>query len=372
MRRAHCSCNGRGIAAVEPSGAAPAGATWAISHLATRAAAVALAKARGSAHNECVPRHWNLWGRDLRQFLYRHPLRILAGRLHPGMFLAASRLIAPIYAATAFRLQSLARPNMAKALGLDPDGPQARALCRRFLENNARARMLDLVLGKIEKLGRIECSSLAGKEHLDAALKLGKGVMTASGHFFGNRPAKRYLARAGYPILSIRNLNPADPYEPQRPARGSRLDRDEILRRAIVDQVFIQDPDCVLKIFARLRSGGLVDVHFDTLWTSAGRFLPFLGTRRVFPTGFLKIAFHAGCPVVPMVCLLDRRGTKIIFAEPLCRNQGRNAEEFAAHNLPTLAAVLERQILSHPDQWAGWTLMGLADDREERRGGSGT
>jgi len=286
--------------------------------------------------------------------------------------LAASRIVAPLYAATAFHLQSLARPHIARALGLDPEGPQARALCRRFLENNARARMLELVLTKLEKLGRLECSSLEGKEHLEAALKLGKGVMTVRGHFFGDSAANRYLAGAGYPILSIRNLYPADPYESRRPGREAPPDRAEILRRAGINEVFIQDPECVLKIFARLRSGALVDVHFDARARSAARSLPFLGTRRAFPTGFLRIAFHAGCPVVPMLCLSERRGPKIIFEAPLSGDRGSNADDYIARNLPVLAAILERQILSHPDQWVLWALMGQSEERQKRRDGSGT
>lgn len=331
----------------------------------------ALAGSVTCIHNGCMSAEWKFWGRDLRQFLYRRPLRALADRLPPGVFLAASRIVAPLYAATSFRLQSLARPNMARALGLDPGSAQVRALCRRFLENNADARMLDLVLERLQKVGRLECSSPTGKEHLDAALAHGKGVMTASGHFFGNRPAKRCLAAAGYPVLSIRDLSPADPYQRRRSGKEARRDRDDILHRAIVDEVFVQDPDCALKVFKRLRSGGLVDVHIDARGHSPGRFLPFLGTRRAFPTGFLRIAFHAGCPVVPMLCLSDRRGPKIIFEAPLYREGERDAEEYTARMLPFLAAVVEKQILGHPEQWALWAFMGRADDAWEGTIGSG-
>jgi len=305
-----------------------------------------------------------VWGRDLRRILYSYPLRALAAALPPRAFLAVSRLLIPVYVATAFHLESLARPHIARALGLDSAGPEARAITRRFLASNALCRMRDLALNKLEAQGRLTCSALSGVGNLDTALAGGKGALVVSGHFYGNRAAKRYLANIGYPMLSVRDLCPPDPYRGRPMSKILAPKRDGCLHRVIRDEVFLQDSDCALEIFKRLRSGGLVNIHYDVIHPPDGFDCSFLGTRRAFATRFLKIAFHAGCPLVPMLCLSGNGSPSIMFWPALPGGSDRNAGEFVARTLPVLVAMLEAQIVSHPEEWALWTILDQAGGGE--------
>lgn len=282
--------------------------------------------------------------------------------------MAVSRLVAPVYVATGAHLERLARPHIARALGLRIADPQVRTISRRFLANSASCRMLDLVLGKLEAQGKLGCSELIGVENLTEALAEGKGVLVASGHFFGNRAAKRYLASLGYPMLSVRNLHPPDPFQMTAPCDPSKPGRHGGPGLALQDVVPTQDADCALKVFNRLRSGGLVNVHYDAAQPRAGSEHPFLGARSCFATGFLKIAYHAGSPIVPMLCLIGKGGPRIRFQPSLAIPPGPDPDKFVSRALSRLVELLESQILRYPEQWAHWALMGQAGIAGERKG----
>ncbi len=295
--------------------------------------------------------------RDLRLLLFHYPLRSVAAVMPPDWFLTLSRLLIPAYLATARKPEMLARANIARALGLNPDQKEVRVLARRFLANNAMCRMTDLVLQRIENQGKLTCSELSGLQHLERARAEGKGVMVVSGHFQGNRAAKRYLASMNYPMLSVRDLRPPDTQAGRFGRKFLAPKPNGLLHRVIKDEVFIQDPDCSLAILRRLRAGGIVNVHVDALHPGARREFSFLGTRRAFATGFLKIAYHARSPIVPMQCLTGDRGPRIVIHEALIPEGKQDVQHFIGSSLAGLVALLERQILRSPEQWQLWVVM---------------
>ena len=202
---------------------------------------------------------------------------------------------------------------------------------------------------------RLRCAGIQGAEHLDRAMAAGKGVILQTGHFYANRMAERYLASTGHPVLSVRNQRP------QNRAAG-RLGRCvleprliEFRRSACPDVVYIQDPECSLKILRRLRSGGLVNIQVDGIVSTRAVGGKLLGRSWRFPAGIFDVVRLSGCAVVPMLCVGGIAGFRISFNPVLDVAKADSRDEWLAINLPVFVKALEKQIADHPEEWRLWT-----------------
>jgi len=284
---------------------------------------------------------------------YLFPLRAMARFLSPASVFRLGRLLEPLaqVAMRSRRVELVSR--MEKALGV---GRQAGDMARLYIRNALFRSLDDLVMDRLFASGGARYLAFEGREHLESALARGRGAILLTGHFYANRAGKRYLSSIGFPVLSIRNRA-----TPER--RSGRLGmaclRDRYFRflnSVIRDEVWIQDPECTLKILKRLRANGIVNVHLDAAYSSFVYACPFLDKDgRFFPTGFLRIARLSGAPILPTLFVGDSRSLTIRIEEPHPLELSQDEELLIQSNLPALVGRLERQIRSHPDQWELWT-----------------
>jgi lauroyl/myristoyl acyltransferase len=213
----------------------------------------------------------------------------------------------------------------------------------------------DVILNRLTKEDLLQCSEIKGLENLEAALSANKGVVLASGHFFANRLGKRLLSEIGFPVLSVRNNFPLrHPHVGRVASKYLKPFYVNFVNRVIEDYVLIQDKGCTLKILERLRRNGLIDIHVDARNSYHLIEHPFLGTKRLFPAGFLRIVYLTGAAVVPMLCTGNSCAFTIIFEEAVEFQESSDKETFMSGNLARLVAVLESQVMRYPDQWALW------------------
>lgn len=195
---------------------------------------------------------------------------------------------------------------------------------------------------------------LSGIEHLDRARSTGKGVLVLTGHFYALRVARRHLATLGYPMLTVRSRQAPD-------SRAGRLGRRllhsqlaELRCQTNQDAVYVQDPDCTLKILKRLRSGGMVNILLDS-WQGARTVEGSLfGAPYRFSAGLFDIIRLSGCAVIPMLSSGRSTGFHIAFSPMLVLVEAPTRDEFASANLRRLEHVLENQIAAHPEEWTLW------------------
>lgn len=292
--------------------------------------------------------------KDLLWLLYLYPVRSCVRRLPVSFVQSCTERAMPIFHLLLRGARKHLERELAAKLGVTAE--LTRSIAGRFLANAVRRLRDDLIVDKLLAAGRLRPVQITGLDSLESARRAGRGVMVVSGHFYATRLAKRYLAEIGYPMLSVRHGAPPDQQMGRLGSKWLQKRYVDFLHGVIRDEVFIQDPECTLKIFARLRSGGLVHVHIDAPFSRDEMRVPFLGQRRRFPTGFLRIVRLSGCAVVPMLCLGDSSGFVIRFEEPVRLIDGTTHQEFAAHNLPPLVRWLEQQIREHPDQWDAWRI----------------
>ncbi len=290
---------------------------------------------------------------DLLWLLYLYPLRVLSAFGPQALIYSIGRLFR-------FRVRKRREIVTQRLLTVQCAGiarDQVPQIADNFLANSAIRMLDDLMLSWPSSAKRLRCSGIQGIEHLERGRSAGKGLILLTAHFCATRVAKRYLATIGRPILTVRDQTPHGDWWGRFGRRILEPRRVEFLHAIIGESVYIQDRECTLKILRRLRSGGLVNIHFDG--QSGTRTTPwsFLGTPRRFSTGIFDLVRLSGCAVIPMLCLGRSSGFRIIFGPMLDIVQAPGRDEFIRANLPAFVQTVEKQILDYPEEWEQWMSM---------------
>src|SRR5258706_1243892 len=93
--------------------------------------------------------------------------------------------------------------NYAAALGSTPHDPAVARVARQAFQNYGRMLMDFLLMGSLSPEELIHRLSVDGREHLDAALSRGKGVIMAVPHMGSWDMSGSYAAALGYRISAV-------------------------------------------------------------------------------------------------------------------------------------------------------------------------
>ena len=295
--------------------------------------------------------------KDLMWFVYLYPLRLGARILPPRSFVKLGSLALPFFSVLTGKQKRAVKQGMDNVFGSRREDRDADVFAGRYIRNAFIRSLEDLVLDRLVSRKQLECREFRGREHLDSALAEKKGVILISVHTFGNRLGKRYLYHSGYPVMSIRNRNPVGGSMGKLGQRFLQPRYIKFLEGVIVDEVYLQDPECSLKILRRLREGGLVNFHLDGVARGNEKSMPFLQGTGGFPFGFLEIARLTGSPMLPMLCIGDSEGLRIRFDRPFSLKPADSKEEFVDANMEQVVRQMEGYICDNPDQWELWVRM---------------
>lgn len=292
--------------------------------------------------------------KDLLWLVYLYPLRWLVRGIGPRSSYTLGRVIEPLFQAIASGRRKEALAWMREALPPQASPDALDRISRSFVSNAVFRALDDLHLTNPAVVERLPDPQIQGRPHLDAALAAGNGVLLISGHFYANRLGKRLLGRMGFPVLSVRNGRPPDFWMGHFGRKWLQPRYIQFLHSVIGDEVFIDDPQCSLKIFQRLRSGGLVNVHVDVGFATDVRRTQLLGRSRRFGTGLLEIIRLSGCAVLPMLCLGNLRHCAIRLGPPLELAAAESRQGFADANISRITNMLEEMIREKPEEWELW------------------
>jgi KDO2-lipid IV(A) lauroyltransferase len=176
-----------------------------------------------------------------------------------------------------------------------------------------------------------------GLEHVEEALRQGRGVLFATAHL-GNWELSAYAhALLAAPMdIVVRPLdNPLLDalVEQRRGLSGNRIVGKQEYARAI------------LKALAANRAVGiLVDQNAAA---DAGVFVDFFGVKACAGVGFVKLAARSGAAVIPGFAVWEEAEKRYVlrFRPPV------EITGDAPRDTQTVQSEIERAILEHPDQW---------------------
>jgi lauroyl/myristoyl acyltransferase len=233
-------------------------------------------------------------------------------------------------------------------------GPSIDRIATDYFRNAIVRFGDDLLLPRLAREGGLKHVDVVHPEHLTSALAAGKGAMLVSAHFMASRAARQHIAASGHSTASVRHLAPQDASAGRLGVQFVQRRYIEFLSRVIGDEIPVRDPDCSLRMMARLRSGGLIDLHVDAAFSREVVRREFLGVSYPFGAGAFHLAWIVGAPLVPLQSLGNSRQLCIEFGEPIRPERWADRNAFAAAALDRILPILERQIRASPAQWDLW------------------
>ncbi|MDR1621743.1 MAG: lysophospholipid acyltransferase family protein [Synergistaceae bacterium] len=193
--------------------------------------------------------------------------------------------------------------------------------------------------------------SIEGREHLDQALKRGRGALLMTAHIGNWELAGARLAAEGYVTAPI--------YTPQRNKGGAN---DLIARRrADMGLKMISSKGWGLReAFRVLREGGVLIFLQDLDARKEGISVPFLGLPASTATGIVKMHRKFGAPVVPAVTVRNADGVHhaIHIQEILSDVHDEDGNLFGVNmekSLKMCNNILGKWVAEYPEQWM-WLL----------------
>jgi KDO2-lipid IV(A) lauroyltransferase len=300
-----------------------------------------------------LPFHVRLRGivRRAAKLLFHYVLTPLIPRLPLALTYACAGLLGRINYRLSHDNRALIRRNL-KVAFREKSEAEIEHIVRGVFDNHAKLTLEILLLPAIdERLVRERCD-FEGFEHIEEALRRGKGVVFTLGHMGIYYVAGVITDRMGVVMNDItQDLSKLDVSDLDRKILTTRLEQyQRMIRGKMVSKgMFLREIVRSLK-----RNEGL-SLFVDAKASVKEVPLDFLGVRTNLQPGAISLALRTGCTVLPAVTLRtpDNRW-RIIVAPPLEIERTGNEDRDVEVNLAKCARHLEGWIRRHPEQWHLW------------------
>ena len=190
--------------------------------------------------------------------------------------------------------------------------------------------------------------TIEGRQHLDEALKQGRGAILVSAHF-GNFLLMYFrMIRAGYPTNVI-----------MRRTRDVKFEKyiSDFRRSFGLKTIYDLPPrKCIHDSLRALRNNELLFILLDQNYGTDGRvFVDFLGQPAATAAGPVIFSCRTQAPVLPVFIERNGRGRHTLTIEPplelnICANESDTLRE----NVARITQVIEARIKRQPHLWGGW------------------
>lgn len=182
-----------------------------------------------------------------------------------------------------------------------------------------------------------------GRERLDAAAALGRGVVLVTGHCGNWELLGAAVVAAGHPLTVVaRGMK-----DPALEARALEVRRRGGMAIAVRDT-----PGSSKALLGALRSGGCLGVLIDQDIDAEGVFVPFFGRLAWTPVGAASLALRRGAPILPILSRRLAPGLhEIEVFDPIEPAAGLSGDDAARDVTAQATAVIERWIRRTPAQW---------------------
>lgn len=183
--------------------------------------------------------------------------------------------------------------------------------------------------------------AISGREHLEAGLAAGRGVVLALPHLGSWELAGAYVARMGDPITVV--------VEQLEPPEAFRWFTE--LRQAMGMTVVAAGPSAGAAVARALSANHVVCLLCDRDLAGTGVAVEFFGEPTTLPGGPATLALRTGAPLIPMAVYASWRGHEAVFHPPLDATRRAGLRADVARLTQDLAGELEVLIRRAPDQW---------------------
>jgi KDO2-lipid IV(A) lauroyltransferase len=182
---------------------------------------------------------------------------------------------------------------------------------------------------------------LRGREHLEAALARGRGVIVLGAHLANFNLLAPYIALYRTPAGAI-----VEPLEP--PALFSFV---SAVRSRTGLRLLSADREGAGAAVSLLRANGILAVAGDRYLGSNGMAVPFFGRPALLPHGEVILALRSGAPIVPACVFRQGADWVIHVSPPLLIERTASLQADVQRLTQQVMDAMEAFIRQHPDQW---------------------
>lgn len=238
------------------------------------------------------------------------------------------------------RQRRAVRDNLSRVLAHRSGGLEPRV--REVFRQGAKYYYDTFLLPALSDQQLHELLSVDGWEHLDLALKGGKGAIVFTAHLGSPVMVAQSLAIRGYAVTT--------PMEPVKPAK--LLQWITAVRASHGIKFVPLGAGCSRELVAALRRNEIVGTAVDRDLQNTAVSVRFFGTHANMPAGPAMLALRTGAALVPAFTqrLKDGRMVGHIGEQLRVDRTGKLREDVRA-NTEKIVAELERAIGSRPEQW---------------------
>jgi len=233
------------------------------------------------------------------------------------------------------------RNNVSTVLNLNINDKEIHRIANRIFINWAK-NIVDFlkhpIISKEKLKQRVE---IEGLEHLDNALKKGKGVVIFTAHIGNFEWGACRIALEGYKIWGLslvrKNKLVGKFFESNRLSKG--------LKTLYINRM--------LNVFRMLKNNEIVAVPSD--WDPTGqatRPFKFFGKTAYLPTGALMIALKSGATLIPsFIWKKDKYNHFQIVEKPIDLIREGDKETLINKNMEKVLEVMEKYIRDNISEW---------------------
>ncbi len=244
------------------------------------------------------------------------------------------------------RLRRTAKESLTIAFGKEKSPRQIARIQKKCFRNMGYG-MVEMIYYLTHPENVSAMVYMEGREHLDEALKRGKGAIVTVAHF-GNFPLMMfYCALQGYKVSSI-----------IRPSRDPKM--EEMLLKLRTDSglntIYAQPrKKCVSECLEVLRRNEVLFVPLDQHSGTAGSVLvDFFGRKAATATGPIVLSKRTGAPILSMFITRKENGMQRVFVEPPIKlSEDPDNEKMLQTNVQRITDTIERVVREYPHEW-GW------------------
>ncbi len=184
---------------------------------------------------------------------------------------------------------------------------------------------------------------IEGRENLDRALSLGKGLIMVSAHLGNWELAGMIMAMMGYKVNAVawkhKNKLINDFFLYQRQSKGLTV---------------IPLGTGIRRVFSALKNNEIVGLLGDIDYANPqmGVKVRFFGRDTIMPTGPAAFSLKAGCPVLHTFLVRENgQQFRLILEEPIIYKSLGNWEDDLTELTKRIVEVMESYIARYPGQW---------------------
>lgn len=229
------------------------------------------------------------------------------------------------------------------ALGVEPDPALVKRWSRRSYDAYARywadgARLPFESHDGVYARFRLE----EGREHLDAAMAAGRGIVMALPHVGSWEWGGYWLALEGMPMTAV-----VERLEPER------LFEWFVAQRAAMGLTAVPLGDgSGVALLRALKANEVAGLVSDRDLVGNGVEVEFFGERTTFPAGAATLAVRSGAPLIPVVVYSGPgNGHTGVVHTPIDTTRTASLRQDVARITQDLARTFEYDIRSRPEQW---------------------